>query len=358
VGTESPSPPYIRVVTESPLEDLWSYYRRFEVVAALRNLVPTGWPDENAEAVRHCVRQAREYFRSARTAPLLTRPVLLYYGQVSLAKLLLLLHPSEPHTMEQIETIERQGHGLRQHDAEPSEGAGYALEAGHVRVVADTPKGGTPRPRGLFPHLARVVCPAGASLWLGQSIEIKELLRAVPQLDLVMRQAFGEGHGYTGLFVGHEKHPDGSACLPVWQHPGGPDSAEDAQRRVSYLDAATNTFTARQEEHFPFEMTVDPEELYTHTVREELANHESVLSPAVCGERLDSILAAYMLLYALSIVARYKPHRWAYILEGHESPLLPVLERLMTICERWWPNLLLNHLTRSWVTFAPPAYFG
>jgi hypothetical protein len=76
------------------------------------------------------------------------------------------------------------------------------------------------------------------------------------------------------------------------------------------------------------------------------------------GVRLDNLLAIYMLMYGLSIVARYKPHRWSRIVEGRASPLLPLLERLMYVAERWWPNLVLNRLTRRWVTFAPAAIIG
>ncbi|HLQ34760.1 MAG TPA: YaaC family protein, partial [Chloroflexota bacterium] len=90
--------------------------------------------------------------------------------------------------------------------------------------------------------------------------------------------------------------------------------------------------------------------------REENSEHLYVVPPAVLGDRMNGLLAQYMVVYALSIVARYKPHRWGEIMEGKRSVSLPVIETIMNISTRWWPNLMLNHLTGTWVCFAPQLY--
>ncbi|HLQ33697.1 MAG TPA: YaaC family protein, partial [Chloroflexota bacterium] len=126
---------YIRVYTESPRETLWTYWRRFEVAESVGEIAHSAKAKNNAEAIGHCVRQAREYFSSAGNAQPLTRPVLLYYGMVSLAKLILLMDSENPLSMEEIEDAERHGHGLRQHDP-PSSGGSYLLEEGEIEVTA------------------------------------------------------------------------------------------------------------------------------------------------------------------------------------------------------------------------------
>jgi YaaC-like Protein len=113
----------------------------------------------------------------------------------------------------------------------------------------------------------------------------------------------------------------------------------------------------RGERNHPFRITVSEEDLYALPSREEFTSHSNVLPPNMLGERLEGLLAQYVLMYALSVVARYKPHRWAGILQG-ETTLLPILEKLMAVAERWWPNLVLNKLTNTVVLFAPTMYWG
>jgi hypothetical protein len=84
------------------------YFRRFELVEAVRGRT-AGYDLANAEAVAHTIRQAREYFASAAMPHFSQRPVLLHYGMVPLAKLLLLLHDTEPLGIQEIESFERQG---------------------------------------------------------------------------------------------------------------------------------------------------------------------------------------------------------------------------------------------------------
>jgi hypothetical protein len=144
----------------------------------------------------------------------------------------------------------------------------------------------------------------------------------------------------------------------------GVEAVPDAlvERRVdALLDPARYRFADRRKEGQPYGpplgMAVSRDDAYRLVVREEFIRGAYTIPSTLLGERFDSLLAAYAAMYALSIVARYKPHRWARILEGRDSPLLPVIETLMMICERWWPNLLLNRLTNSVVNFGQPTYW-
>jgi hypothetical protein len=359
----SPRPPYIRVYSESPLDDLWIYLRRFEVTDWVRDKFRV--PTENAEATGDCVRQAREYFRVARSSGLLTRPVLLYYGMVSLGKLLFLLDSTHAWDMDKIEVLEREGHGLAQHDARQKNTDGYSLEEGKIRVVGvKNRETGTMQPRGVFPRLAELVCPGASTRWLDKRVPIKQLLRAVPQLDLMMVQAFGDKDGYSGLYaeVAGYAIPESQSRdyrLVIDVEANRVTSPREVQQRIPYLDARQYPVTLSEyQPDMRYELRASVGDLAKVIVREELSDHIVTIPPGMLGSRFDSILAHYMLMYGLSIVARYKPNRWARILEGKYSPLLPVLERLMFISERWWPNLLLNRLTSSWVTFASPSYLG
>src|SRR5207302_1724633 len=95
---------------------------------------------------------------------------------------------SEPLQMEQIEALERDGHGLKQVDPVGAGPTQYALEEATVVVAADVAHEKVQGPRGVFPQLAKRVSPGQGATWLRQSISIRALLPSVPQLDLAMRE--------------------------------------------------------------------------------------------------------------------------------------------------------------------------
>lgn len=134
---------------------MWMYFRRFELIEAVRART-ADHSLASAQAVAHTLRQAREYFASAAGASLLTRPVLLYYGMVSLTKLLLLLDDREPLSIHDIEQIERQDHGLKEIDEPEAPENVWRFEECSVEVTANRKRTGL-QSRGVFPT-ARKTC--------------------------------------------------------------------------------------------------------------------------------------------------------------------------------------------------------
>lgn len=355
-------PEYIRIYADSPIDAIWTHYRRFETIDTTRRTFGEWLSQESAIAARDCIRQAREYFLAARSSSLLTKPVLLYYGMISLSKLLFLFNRSQPYTMDQIEAIEQNGHGLKHFDP-PGGGIQYQVEAGFLEIKSKRDK--PPHaPYGIFPHLAAIVTGAPIDAWLKKQVAIKDVLRAIPQLDTMMRQVLGPSAGYSGLPVTVVISVDGSAELIVRKDVAGVVDADAAHERVPYLDRSRFTFGVptsgpRGLQAESIALRLDTAEIgYDLIVREEFYHGTDTLPPALHGIRFDSLLSSYMAMYALSIIARYKPHKWTRILDGSDSSLLPVIETQMMVCERWWPNLLLNRLTGTWIHFGHPLYGG
>lgn len=348
------APRSVRFFGEVPTQDMWMYFRQFELIETARSR--TARRDQaSAEAVAHTVRQAREYFASAAGASLLTRPVLLYYGMVSLAKLLLLLDRVEPLTIDQIEVIERQGHGLKETDSTEAPDRVWRLEDCAVEIVADRKRSGL-QGRGIFPQLAHRLVSSGSERWLGEQVAFLELLQAVPQLDLLLRQTFGEENGFAGVGVRRERRGD-DFDLELMLTPGVA-TLGDVLDRLPYLDASKHEVLAVTESGHQFKIRVSESEFYSLPSREEFSEHINVLPAAVFGVRMEGFLAQYALLYALSIIARYKPHRWGSILRGESTPILPIVEHLIAIAYRWFPNVVLNKLTDSVILFAPHSYWS
>jgi len=351
-------PKSLKFYADVPTDAMWTYLRTLETRDGLRRALQSEVSEENAEAVRASIRQAREYFAAARATPLLTRPVLAYYGMVSLGKLLFLLDRNDPISIDALENLERRGHGLKHFD-ETSQSSVFVLEDGEIEVTADGSS--NPSPRGVFPHLARLLVGNSADAWLSQRISILQLMRSVPQLETTLDQVCNGTRNYLGLGVETLRHTDDSLEVTVSLSESGLSTPDDVNALVPYLDTAGLKFEPGVKDrhgnasasfklpHF--------EDSYALLVREESYRHASTLPASFKMVRLDSLLASYMLMYALSIVARYKPHKWTATLGGHTSSLLPVIETFMQTCDRWWPNLLLNRLTGNWLRFAHPSYW-
>ena len=84
----------VRVVTNVDDEFIWNSLRRFQNVQRVSELIreqkcisgrQLQLAKKQALQIRQCLLQAREYFQAAKAVSLATRPLLLYYGMLSLA---------------------------------------------------------------------------------------------------------------------------------------------------------------------------------------------------------------------------------------------------------------------------------
>ena len=90
------------IASEDPSREIWKNLRFFlnsnRTAKRIRELlkVPEGQHQANinkqADQIGYCIRQAEEYFNASSRVSLATRPLLLYYGCVSLSQALILLN--------------------------------------------------------------------------------------------------------------------------------------------------------------------------------------------------------------------------------------------------------------------------
>lgn len=63
------------------------------------------------------------------------------------------------------------------------------------------------------------------------------------------------------------------------------------------------------------------------------------------------LLLMYMALYALGYVSRYHPERWNPFIRTDETGERLVIEKFLSISQRYFPNLVLNEIKRARVQF-------
>jgi YaaC-like Protein len=134
----------VEIQSESPVEYLWKRLRFFRdtdfVADQIRVLhtPPSGAPQPRASDIKkqatqlgYCVHQAEEYFRASSQVGLPTRPNLLYYGGVSLAKALVLLRKDGNHSFDALRKSARHNH----HGLELQRGVKCLPAGGQVQAL-------------------------------------------------------------------------------------------------------------------------------------------------------------------------------------------------------------------------------
>lgn len=98
------------ITSENPIKQIWKLLRFFEdipsvseTIRRIRNIPKEKFKADvkkQARQVGYCIRQAEEYFHASSQVGLPTRPLLLYYGAVSLSQALVLLRQDGTHSLD------------------------------------------------------------------------------------------------------------------------------------------------------------------------------------------------------------------------------------------------------------------
>jgi hypothetical protein len=63
------------------------------------------------------------------------------------------------------------------------------------------------------------------------------------------------------------------------------------------------------------------------------------------------VILMYMGLYVLGFLPRYRPHLWNPFVRSDTTGEKIIIEKFVTVCQRYFPNLILNFLFNSQVQF-------
>jgi hypothetical protein len=112
-----------KIVSDNPIQQIWKLLRLYldapsvcKEIRRIHNLKEAEQKQnvqKQATQIGYCIRQAEEYFRASTQVSLATRPVLLYYGAMSLSQALFLLKLDGKHSLDALrKVIKHNHHGL------------------------------------------------------------------------------------------------------------------------------------------------------------------------------------------------------------------------------------------------------
>lgn len=293
--------------------------------------------DQLGEATTYFVyslKQGREYFGAAKSVSILTRPLLLFYGMVCLAKLLALLKdPSFPGRMASERELQQHGLGYEDHRTD-----GLLVESDVVKI----------KPSGTFSSLYgffRSELPDQLDFRVG------ELYGWIPDLFTYMGERIPHQVPYVNSRIAHE----GESIRISVEVKNRRSLASDVLAQFDYLvddfaeeDGIHKANSEASQRPYPRDvgdrdrpevirsLVKELEEYLSGKVAYDLATREYLVPPTE-KMTLNPLLANYMIMYSFSRACRYQPDKWGRMIEGRESGERWLAEKLVDLSFRSFP---------------------
>jgi hypothetical protein len=365
------------LLAEAPIEAIWLRIKQLQSVTLAKKLVAerarrvgASLTDDvissKAEGVAYALRNAADYFHAHDSRNVSQRVLNLYYGTLSFAFAEMLAMPAGPSTLGDIEDSTKQGHGLFTVD-----GLGAGL--GHLVVG--------PIASGFFPAWVKAAAlgtgnyPAkkprtpqdAAALAVNSRATVAELFARIPEVDDLFVEVFDDAPAWIHPEYDHEANSGGS---PMARHRAKPTRTYarlvDASARLTKDDiplfpgpiGEIADVSAGSERGRQFRVSVDHAGLETWW--DALPLHHSpfervALIRPLFGDVLAYRTICFVLLYALSIVVRYRPSVWRRVQEGDHDHVRVLVEAFLSVVDRVLPDQFLGAVTARKIAARQPG---
>jgi YaaC-like Protein len=355
-----------RIPTDDPIRLLWTRFGTLESLSGAERHVrrraasadveiPPDLLARKAQGLAFAVRSAREYFRIPVEGNLTVTSLAYYYGTMSLLQALLVADPHNDLALAEMEQFTRLGHGIGMlsDDAEgfPDGEYVFLLTNGFLprflRVqeyavrIGDVAMARNYRTYDEVPEVER-----------SRLINLKALFARMPELLSTYIELFDQQPEFLGIeTVGSD--PQARVHFPALGN--SPHlTPELIRQRLDWPEeielewsAPDNSFrTAPAQAVTPL---LEGKKPYNSVLA-----YGSYVTPLHGVE--DVLVMQFLLLYALSILVRYRPALWREISEGDLNEYRALITHFLIVVERVVPNEVLNRIYEREFLFAPFSY--
>jgi len=368
-------PRHRTLLSETPIEAIWLRLRQLSSVTLARKLVSaraleagvaldSDVLNTKAQGVAFALRNAIDYFQLRDSQNVSQRVLNLYYGSLSFAFAEMLASPTGPATLAEIEESTKQGHGLCTVDGEDE-----GLEKIVVGVIAT----------GFFPTWLKFLGLATDSFPSRKPRTYGDLKKQAADTWITIEGLFARVPEVADLFT------DIFDAKPAWVTPIYDQDANQSHSLFAKTERPTTTYaiflddsarlTKEDIVEFPGPISqiaeIASDEPGRHfrvavdcTGKESwwdaLPLHHSPFERTALIVPLFGIVGQYRavcvtLLYALSIVVRYRPSVWRRVQEGDLDHLRVLIEAFLAVVERVLPEQFLEQVTGQRVFARQPG---
>ncbi|WP_460233085.1 YaaC family protein [Agrobacterium radiobacter] len=367
---------YRLLLSETPIEAIWLRLRQFQSVSLAEKLVKDRAARSGlslgeevktkAEGLAFSLRNAADYYKADAARTVSQRILNLYYGTMSFSFAEMLAAPKGPTTLAEIEKATKQGHGLYVIDGENenlSDIVVGALRSGFFgswlhSLEVDT--GGFPEKR---PKKFSDLESTDANSWT----TIESLFARIPEISDLFLDIFdspslwlqptfdfiGNPHGFLA-----SKPRTNATTYAIFTDSSGRLSKEDVARfpgAISDIQIQASEDGARR-----FRVAVDGTGKKTWwdalPLYRSPLGRTAIILPIFHGIG-DFRIICFTILYALSIVVRYRPSLWRRVQEGDLDEMRVLIEAFLVVAERVLPEQFLGRIVGKPVIVKQPNAF-
>jgi len=313
---------------------------------------------ERAREIVSSVAQGREYFSAASEAGLLVRPLLQYYGVLSLSRGLILLldHKLREASLPQAHGFSSLGWSntlaadfsqLPQLKVKVSRGTFLSLLESTFNTDISWVFTGPHPNRIVFPRTRDVIDLPKATF------TFQDLLARIPDLRNVYERSFGQCASNYRAFV-FTLSAMTQTDIDIFDGKHGLPGERQLRRDLSIPDEVPLQSTAQhnfvpQELHLRYRL-LHPEGVNFTNTLPQIENHKdgstSIIASFEGGLAISRLGRFFMLSYFLGTLARYHPTSWLAIMQSRQKGdfMLPLIREAMLAVQLHFPTLVIEEL--------------
>ena len=312
-----------RIACENPNEKMWSMFVYFESEPHVKRFLEKDYQSlygkdasrfafQNTQKFIYYIKQGREYYHAASNSNILVKPLLLYYGMVSLLKAVIL--SSDPAYPAHTRVLQ---HGITSRKLKKLD---YHFSEDEVKVQKE----------GLFPMVADHL---EAGHVISEKFKVRDLLSTIPEL----RESYEKTYEETTLIPLHiSKHVDFSSPITTFYLPEhildnyhlsyesfihflNRHNRGRAQFVRHTLEAPKGIIRINWEHPDQIHITDSPKGFENNLFIQDYKGNHFFLLKDQPSLFLPEMLSHYMVMYILGMLCRYETELWGEILFSFTS---------------------------------------
>jgi len=317
----------VYINSENAAKDQWKLLTQYAYPTNIvRYLQQHGFADSEklVEYIAGCFRQSEAYFDAAEKSPIDISPLLRYYGAA---------------------TLLAGASALVRGDQLPIKEHGMALNASNIKRIADVQI--IPRRNGALQQFAGIFSP-GCLFVNGEPWTMEEILGSIPDLKQDFENCYQEAVPYT-VPVEIVKRDRGSLERIATEELRRFKTLEDALANIENLHQSY-LIPEHTNQYVILHRKIGSPEIGTYS----LFNQKHLqMAHSKKGQKLtpSQVINMFMGMFSLGFLSRYHPELWNPFVRSDETGELLLVEKFIAVCQRYFPNLVLNEIQKSRIQF-------
>jgi len=317
----------VYINSENAVKDQWNLLAQYAYPTNIvRYLQQHGFADSKklAEYVAGCFRQSEAYFVAAENSPIDISPLLQYYGAVTLL--------AGASAMIRGTQLTIKGHGM-------------TLNASNIKRIADAQV--IPRGKGALQQFTDIFSP-GCSFANGEPWTMEEILGSVPDLKQDFETCYQEAIPYA-IPIEIVKRDRGSLERISKKDLARFKVPEDALANIENL-LQSYLVPEHTNQYIILHRKIKSPEIGTYSLFNQ--KHLQIAHSKKAKKlTLSQIINMFMGMFSLGFLSRYHPEFWNPFVRSDETGELLLVEKFIAVCQRYFPNLVLNEIQQSRIQF-------